>query len=136
MKQFCIRFDVDTYKCLSEGAPHLLDLGRELGAHFTFFVSMGRAVSRMMHLAKLLSRKTDASRQPTVHKLPNLYKLGLRGYLVTALLNPKIGSTYTTILNRLAEHGHELGLHGGKNHAHWQADGDEWTQDRLLEEIG
>lgn len=52
--------------------------------------------------------------------LPTLDKLGAVGVLETMLLNPRLGRRFRKTFNRLFETGHELGLHGGTDHALWQ----------------
>lgn len=47
-------------------------------------------------------------------------KLGWDGVFKTVVLNPRLGWEYRSTLDRLHGEGHELGLHGGSNHAAWQ----------------
>lgn len=128
-----MRFDVDTEACMVEGVPRLLDLADRLGVRFTFFFNMGRAVSRRRMLSGLLGR--GASSRPSAAKLSPLQKLGVRGYLRTALLNPLVGAAHPEILREAHERGHEVGLHGGSNHACWQAEGTAWDERRLAQEV-
>src|SRR5687767_11696740 len=43
---FAVRFDIDSYRCLVEGVPNLIRVAAELDCAFTFFATMGRAISR------------------------------------------------------------------------------------------
>ena len=57
---------------------------------------------------------------PGPRKLPVTRKLGWGGVLHTVVLNPHLGRKYRTVLDALHAGGHELGLHGGADHAAWQ----------------
>lgn len=132
MRHFCMRFDVDTHRCLRKGVPSLLLLAEQEGVEFTFFVNMGRAVS----LTTSLKRARGAP--PAKAKAPRLSarrKLGLRGYLTAAVLNPKVGDGTPSMVRCMAEKGHDVGLHGGRNHAQWQASAATWTANHVSEEI-
>jgi peptidoglycan/xylan/chitin deacetylase (PgdA/CDA1 family) len=126
-RYFCFRFDVDTHRCIRRGVPNLVDLGDRMDAPFTFFVNMGRAVSR----ARLLSRGTA----DVAAKLPGRAKLGARDALVAAILNPYVGAGSPGVVNVAIDAGHEVGLHGGANHADWQADAHLWAPRRVREEV-
>jgi peptidoglycan/xylan/chitin deacetylase (PgdA/CDA1 family) len=127
-KLFSVRFDVDTHRCVREGMPALSDLGERLGVRFTFFVNMGRAVSRVSMLRRRAPVRMAA-------KLSALDKLGWRGYLVAAGLNPRVGTGSAGIIAAAHDAGHEIGLHGGRNHAVWQHGAGSWTAERLAAEI-
>ncbi len=134
------RFDVDTHRCIREGVPNLLDLGREADARFTFFVNMGRAVNRTSTLAGVLggwrSTRPDAPNpQDRPVSLSARFKLGLKHYLVAATLNPKVGAGSPRVIQRALREGHEVGLHGGANHATWQAGAKKWDRRRLEREV-
>ena len=92
MKYFCFRFDVDTHRCLDRGVPNLIKLGKELEVPFTFFVNMGRAVSRMNYFRKIFKKNSVG-----VAKLSNLDKLGLRDFFIASILNPKVGNNSKVI---------------------------------------
>lgn len=127
-----IRFDVDTHRCLLEGVPRLLLLAREEQVKFTFFVNMGRAVS---HAAFLRRRAAARSGQPATPRLGARPKLGFVGYWTAALLNPRVGDGAPEILRRAIDEGHEVGLHGGTNHAKWQEAADGWSREELRREL-
>ncbi len=131
MKRFCFRFDVDTHLCISKGMPNLLRLADELDVRFTFFVNMGRGVSRL----DCLRGRTSRGRGPMTAKLSNLQKLGLSGFLTAAILNPRVGVAHLDTLRSAHAAGHEIGLHGGMNHATWLNHGALWSADRIRREL-
>ena len=136
-RTFAFRLDVDSVICLEEGIPNLLRLGDRHGVRFTFFVNMGRSFSWRHTIGrKLRSRRKDGhgsgkrvSSEP--YKLPATRKLGRGGTLRTVLLNPRLGRRYRSALDLLHREGHELGLHGGSDHAAWQYCLDELGDDGL-----
>ncbi|MDA0328727.1 MAG: polysaccharide deacetylase family protein [Gemmatimonadetes bacterium] len=133
-KLFCFRFDVDTHCCVHEGMPALVGLGNRLDVPFTFFVNMGRAVSRRAFLRERVSSPVSPSR-PQAAKLSALTKLGWGGYLKAAALNPIVGGAATGLVRAAHESGHEIGLHGGRNHAVWQLEASDWGAARVAAEI-
>ena len=113
----CFRFDVDTHACALRGMPRLLDLAESFGARFTFFVNTGRAFSRGISLHKKVTRLLTATREPRVSAAT---KLGLADALTAMVFNPPVGASAPPILRVAALDGHEIGLHGGLNHATWE----------------
>lgn len=134
-RQLAIRFDVDTHRCVRDGMPALSELGRELGAPFTFFVNMGRAVFLPGRLSPRRRTSSWSDPRPVAAKLSAREKLGTRGWLEAALLNPRVGTGSPEVLRAAHEAGHEIGLHGGRNHARWQREADRWPPHRLGAEI-
>jgi len=134
-KLFSVRFDVDTHRCVREGMPALARLGRDLGAPFTFFVNMGRAVSRATFIRRALGIRGARGREQVAAKLSARSKLGTGGYLYAALANPPVGSGAANVVREAATLGHEIGLHGGRNHAVWQDQASGWTRTRVEAEI-
>ena len=126
MKTLSFRFDVDTAADIRNGIPKLLDLGRELDAHFSFYVNVGKPFSFKVTLARRLRtslarlRFRSDSRAVRTARVTAYEKLGLRGILETCLWNRDLGVTYRDQLRKILKEGHELGLHGGMNHAIWQ----------------
>ena len=104
-------------------------MGREVDARFTFFVNMGRAVDRCATLLATGGGKGAA-------QLSAREKLGLPGYLIAAVLNPKVGAGRPGIIRRALREGHEVGLHGGRNHGTWQAGARKWNARRIAREVG
>ncbi|MBN1941106.1 MAG: polysaccharide deacetylase family protein, partial [Candidatus Diapherotrites archaeon] len=132
MKRFCFRFDVDSENCIRNGVPRLLGLGRELGVKFTFFLNMGKAVNRKAYISKIIGSKGSSQ----VPKLPNIEKLGKKNFIRLALLNPLTCSANKKIVEMIKEDGHEIGLHGGKNHSTWMHNALKWDSKRIEIEIG
>lgn len=125
----CFRFDVDTPCCLTAGVPALLDLAEELDVRFTFFVNPGRAVS----LPSLLRGHGARESAP---KLSGRRKLGWRQYLYTALRNPPLGRLDRAgHIARAVAGGHDVGLHGGRNHAQWQRRAHTWNEATVRDEL-
>ncbi len=133
-KLFLLRFDVDTPQCLADGVPALIDLAGRHGVPMTFFVNMGRAVNRLDSLAGLVGgpRRPAAA---VAEKLSPRAKLGTHGFLRTALLNPRVGDGQAATLARARDAGHEIGLHGGRNHATWQRHAPGWARERVRSEV-
>lgn len=130
---FCLRFDVDTHRCVREGVPRLLDLAQSEAAVFTFFVNMGRAVDHRAMLRAWLRR--TGRRDAGTPRISARRKLGARGYVTAALLNPPVGAGAAAVVQRIEDEGHEIGLHGGLNHAAWQSGAAEWSEARFRAEI-
>jgi hypothetical protein len=61
--------------------------------------------------------------------------LGTGEYLYAALANPAVGSGSADVVRDAATLGHEIGLHGGLNHAIWQEQGSGWARTRVEAEI-
>ncbi|QWF16044.1 hypothetical protein [Lysobacter capsici] len=132
-----VRFDVDTWSCAHRGIPFLLDYAGQIGARFYFMVNMGRAVSRVMFLRNIMRGSNAAeTTSKRIEKLGSLRRLGVDGYLHTAVLNPQVGRTAGHILRQAQRTGHVLGLHGGRNHGEWQWGAHGWSAARLRAEIG
>jgi peptidoglycan/xylan/chitin deacetylase (PgdA/CDA1 family) len=131
-KLFCFRFDVDTHRCARMGMPALSALGARMDAPFTFFVNMGRAVSPPLSLRRLLS---PAGGTAEAAKYSPRVKLGWRGFLEAAILNPRVGAGAKRIVRDAHRAGHEIGLHGGRNHATWQRESHGWSQGRFEREV-
>lgn len=132
MKTFCVRFDIDTPTCLQEGVPRLLDLGERLNFPATYFLSVGRAISRSGAIARMLA--PAGARAERAAALSARKKLGNAGYAKLALLNPPIGLRGADIVARINRLG-EVGLHGGRNHDTWQNHSREWPRSRVESEV-
>jgi peptidoglycan/xylan/chitin deacetylase (PgdA/CDA1 family) len=130
MKYFCLRFDVETHKCLRDGVPKLLDLAKKFDVKFTFFVNFGQAVNRIAFLNSRLKQTNLNEKTLSAWK-----KLGWRDYLYISLFNPIIGDKELESIKALQKSGHEIGLHGGKNHESWFRFSKIWTSKRIKEEI-
>ena len=130
-KVICFRFDVDTYLCAGRDVPNLVELANKLDVKFTFFFNMGRGIDYKSYFSK----KRMQSHAPSGKKLSNFDKLGLFGYLKTAILNPYVGKSYKHLVKAAQVAGHEIGLHGGKNHGAWMAQGKLWSEEKIKNEI-
>lgn len=132
MRTLCIRFDIDTPTCLGEGVPRLLDMSARLDIRCTFFLSVGRAVSRSGALGRMITR--SRARTPRATGFSSLHKLGAQRYARLALLNPWIGRSAPRLVERLAAEA-EVGLHGGRNHDTWQNGAHTWSEARIADEL-
>lgn len=130
-----LRFDIDTYRCIKEGVPNLLNLAREAQVRFTFFCNMGRAISRPHLLWKLFGDPHPRDDTITVDKLPVSIKLGYYQLLLTLLINPRVGLSHSATLRRARNEGHDIGLHGGRNHGAWQHGFLHWNHARIRREV-
>ncbi len=105
----CIRVDVETVNCLLRGVPNLLELFDKYSFKATFFVPMG---------PDCLGRNFKTSDLTRYLRLVPLKKFGLKNLLYGLLLPPPEMGKHRSELTSIAEHGHEVGLHG-YNHAEW-----------------
>ena len=136
MKLLVLRFDIDTFRCIKEGVPNLLDLAREEQVRFTFFCNMGRAISRPALFRKLLlQHRPSAHGMRSEAKLSASVKLGYSQILGTILMNPMVGMSHPQTLRRVRHEGHEVGLHGGRNHGAWQHEFRGWDASRIRREV-
>ena len=133
----CFRFDVDTHACVLQGMPRLMDLAESCDARFTFFVNPGRAFNQIITLRKLLRRLLDKTRtgKKRTGFIPAAAKLGFANSLTAILLNPRVASAAPPVLRVAGQDGHEVGLHGGTNHATWERDAHVWSKERLSVEL-
>ena len=100
----------------AEGVPRLRRLADARGVRFTFFVTMGRVA----HIGLALRHRYSRGRAQQAPRLSVARKLGLLGLLETICFNPHVGRRHREEIDALVEDGHEVGLHGGVNHAVWQ----------------
>ena len=132
MKSCCFRFDADTHLCVSVGIPRLVELADSMGAKFTFFVNMGRAFDPAITVAKAFRRVWRGRSRETMSAGA---KLGWCEALKAATINPRAGRSDLAALRHAARSGHELGLHGGCNHAGWERHAQQWDNARLRREV-
>jgi peptidoglycan/xylan/chitin deacetylase (PgdA/CDA1 family) len=110
-----LKIDVDTLEGVREGVPALARILNERSIRASFFVALGpdnsgRAVFRVFKQRGFLE-KMLRTRAPAVYGLKTM----LYGTLLPA---PLIAQAAADILPRLAEAGHEVGLHG-YDHVRW-----------------
>jgi undecaprenyl phosphate-alpha-L-ara4FN deformylase len=125
-----LRVDVCTYQGLRDGAPEILRILKRRNARATFFVafgpdSSGRAVFNLL--------KPSFARKMFRTNAAGSYGLATALY-GTVLPAPLIGSGRHSILRRLLDEGHELGVHGW-DHRRWQDDLDEYSRAKLASEF-
>lgn len=135
MKFFSFRFDVDTPTCLNKGVPNLLKLADQKDCKFTFFVHMGRSISVRNSLNELLNGKQDIIENKKIIQKTAIEKLGIFEYFRLALFNPLMGENNTEIIKEIYDKGHEIGLHGGKNHDNWNRQVSLWDTSKVEDEI-
>jgi peptidoglycan/xylan/chitin deacetylase (PgdA/CDA1 family) len=135
MSNIAFRFDVDTHKCIRDGVPNILKLAHEYDIKFTFFINLGRSVSIPNSLSLKLGSLQNRNEQSRDGKsLTALQKLGILDYFEAMTINPQI-KKYKNQIRAIAYEGHEIGLHGGRNHQLWASESNHWTQKRLDTEV-
>ncbi|WP_435103704.1 polysaccharide deacetylase family protein [Arhodomonas sp. AD133] len=130
-----LRFDVDTELCLREGVEPLCRTAERHDARLTFFVNPGRAIDRRLLAHETLfatSKKAGVERAPAFGALS---KLGRAETIRLLMTNPRILPHQTAMVRRILDGGHEVGLHGGHNHATWQRKAGEWSREQLTREV-
>lgn len=125
-----LRVDVCTYQGLRDGAPEILRILRRRNARATFFVafgpdSSGRAVFNLF--------KPSFARKMLRTNAVGSYGLATALY-GTVLPAPLIGSGRPSMLRRILDEGHELGVHGW-DHRRWQDDLDDYSPAKLASEF-
>lgn len=130
MSPLHLRVDVCTHVGLRDGVPEMLRILRRRHARATFFVafgpdSSGRAVFNLVKpsFARKMFR-TNAARS---------YGLATALY-GTVLPAPLIGSGRPSMMRRILDEGHELGVHGW-DHRRWQDDLDDYAPAKLASEF-
>ena len=131
MKYLCFRFDVDTHKCLRDGVPNLLQLAQYHKVKFTFFLNVGQAVDRLHFIQNTLKKKQETD----VKSLSPLTKLGIKDYVFLSFINPLIGEGCAENIKKISKSGHEIGLHGGRNHQSWSMDAQNWPSRKIEHEL-
>ena len=110
-----LRVDTCTYEGLREGIPPLLDLFRRLRVRASFFVVMGPDRSGMAIFRAFRRRGFVGKMMRTGAVSMYGWRTLLRGTLLPA---PLTGSANAGILRRIADEGHEVGIHGW-DHVFW-----------------
>lgn len=135
IKYICFRFDIDTHLCMKKGVPNLSEVFSKYDSKCTFFVSMGTAFDRSQLIKERFLSFFHNTNKKEIGILPMSYKLGLTESIIAAFFNPKIGSANSKILKKMVSEGHELGLHGGRNHSLWEKNAKRWERDKTALEI-
>ena len=134
-RQAVLRFDVDTDLCLREGVEPLCEVAERYGVPLTFFVNPGRAIDRGLLLREALSGRSGQAKGARAPAFGSVAKLGRVETMRLLLANPRILPAQAAMVRRIVEGGHELGLHGGHNHATWQRHARQWSRDRVAAEV-
>ena len=128
-----IRFDIDTLECV-DGIPKILSLAGRERVELTFYANCGRSVSLKSSRSGFATGREKASTAP-IFKLPAYRKQSYLNLFRTLVFNPKLANSNTQSWEALAISVHEVGLHGGRNHAVWQRNAKIWDLSRIQEEL-
>jgi len=114
-KTIGIKVDVDTYAGMQKGVPALLAVFREYNIRASFFVPMGkdhtgRTVKRVFTRKGFLKKAGRVGVVSTYGIKTLMYGLLLPG--------PEIAKKNRSLLLKIIEEGHELGIHG-YDHVRW-----------------
>lgn len=136
VQQIAFRFDIDTHKCIRDGVPNILKFASENQVKFTFFINMGKSVSRFEMLKNMICKKStdEIHSKENPISLSAYRKLGIRDYIQIVLFNPSI-KNYKSQIRSIVDNGHEIGLHGGRNHQTWAEKSTKWTEEELKNEV-
>ncbi|MGF2733415.1 polysaccharide deacetylase family protein [Marinobacter sp. DUT-1] len=133
MSRLILRFDIDTIACLKKGVPPLLALARQEDLPMTFFANLGKAVNWSGVVRSRLER--GAAGAIKAESLAASSKLGWPSLLRTVIMDPLVSKVGRNELKDIEAQGHDLGLHGGKNHSAWHHGAREWSEARLRTEL-
>lgn len=126
-----IKVDVDTYAGMRKGVPRLLSLFKENNIHASFFVPMGkdhtgRTVKRVFTRKGFLKKAGRVGVVSTYGIKTLLYGLLLPG--------PEIARRNVSLLHKIIDDGHELGIHG-HDHVYWHDHIKGFARKRTEEEV-
>jgi len=130
-----LRFDVDTELCLREGVEPLCEVAERYGVPLTFFVNPGRAIDRGLLLREALPGRSRGEEEDRATRFGSVTKLGRAETLRLLLTNPRSLPARSGMVRRILDGGHEVGLHGGHNHATWQRNARRWSRGRVAAEV-
>ena len=132
MAKVAFRFDIDSHKCIRDGVPILLGLADQYDIPFTFYVNVGKAVSRIDTIRSLYNKR--GTEGESVKMLSAKQKLGTKDYLYAAMMNPSL-DRYRENIRAIAQSKCELGLHGGTNHSHWYTHALFWSYEQVKKDL-
>lgn len=127
-----LRFDIDTLECVS-ALPGLVALADASAVPLTFYANFGRSISYLGTVRTALS--SSSGHGVRVSKLPVSAKFARARLFRTLFTNPALGAYAPNSWRVLQKSSHEVGLHGGRNHALWQAGASEWPEAKVRNEI-
>jgi undecaprenyl phosphate-alpha-L-ara4FN deformylase len=111
----CIKVDVDTYVGMRRGVPKLLSLFEKYKIHASFFVPMGKDHTGWT-IKRAFTRKGFLKKAGRVGVISTY---GIRTLLHGLLLpGPEIARNNVSLLHKILNEGHELGIHG-LDHVYW-----------------
>jgi peptidoglycan/xylan/chitin deacetylase (PgdA/CDA1 family) len=126
-----LRVDVDTHDGMRDGVPRLLDVFREAGVHATFYLAFGpdRSGLAVFNVLKnpLFLKKMLRTRAATLYG----WRTVLSGTLLPAR---KVALAFPEVARRIAEEGHEVGVHAW-DHRAWQDRLPKFSYDRMAQEL-
>lgn len=132
MAKIVFRFDIDSHKCIRDGVPVLLTLSQNYDVPFTFYMNVGKAVSRIDTIHSILKMGNHIGED--FRMLSARQKLGAKDYLYAAIVNPVLGQYQKNIL-AISKSKCELGLHGGMNHSHWYTHALQWSYGKIRNDL-
>ncbi len=113
-KTIGIKVDVDTFWGMREGVPSLIALFGRTGVSASFFVPMGRD-----HTGRTVKRVFRKGFLRKAGRVGVVEAYGIRTLLYGLVLpGPQIARSHRSLLARIKEEGHELGIHG-LDHVFW-----------------
>jgi peptidoglycan/xylan/chitin deacetylase (PgdA/CDA1 family) len=119
IRTLSFRFDIDGIGDIEVGVPRLLSLADSFGVKFSFYVNMGTPINLRYSFINWLKKSFKKKKNNKVRRISILNKHDVKGILKMVFYNPYIGVEYKGTLSELQSTGHELGLHGGMDHALW-----------------
>ena len=123
--------DVDTISCATVGLQSIRQIANQRHFKFTTFFHVGRPIVRLNSIKNRLSGSCHYGETKT---LPPLKKQSLRSIVETIVINPNLRN-YSSVLTDLVADGHEVGLHGGRNHGRWADEVVDWNLAKITQEI-
>ena len=115
MPQLALKIDVDTFRGTREGVPRLLDILKRHEVGATFLFSLGPD-----HTGRAIRRALRPGFMQKVGRTSVLSHYGVKTLLYGTLLpGPDIGRRCASVMRRVRDEGHEVGIHTW-DHVRWQ----------------
>ena len=129
-KTIGIKVDVDTFRGMREGVPSLIALFDRYGVKASFFVPMGKD-----HTGRTVKRVLRRGFLKKAGRVGVVDTYGIRTLLYGLLLpGPEIAGKNRSLLVRIKENGHEVGIHG-LDHVFWHDNIRNLSQKRTIREL-